>query len=141
MRLHVVLGAVHKLRHPGRGREGVGQMLTLDDMGGNWKFIEKAHSILKELFEKQHTKYYELLQSKEALEEEFKIEEQKLQNQSRICDACGNCRKTFQSSSDIKRHIRTIYSKEFWYLFFQIWILVIVVNFCLIFLFFEEYQL
>ena len=27
------LGAVHKLRHPGRGREGVCQMLTLDDMG------------------------------------------------------------------------------------------------------------
>ena len=27
------LGAVHKIRHPGRGREGVGQMLTLDDMG------------------------------------------------------------------------------------------------------------
>ena len=28
------LGAVHKLRHPGRWREGVGQMLTLDDMRG-----------------------------------------------------------------------------------------------------------
>ena len=34
------LGAVHKLCHPGRGREGVGQMLTLDDMaerGGQGK--------------------------------------------------------------------------------------------------------
>ena len=74
--------------------------------------LERTHNILKELFENQHVKYFNLLKSKELLEEEIQTQVRKFRNKASICESCEICKKISKTQSYLKKHIPTIYSKE-----------------------------
>ena len=74
--------------------------------------IEKGHKILKDLYEKQNIKYFNLLENKKALEESLENQERKLKIKTAICDACDICNKTFRNRTSLKKPTKTIYSKE-----------------------------
>ena len=74
--------------------------------------LDKTHRILKDLYEKQNTKYFNLLETKETLEEALQKKEKELKNNNSICDTCTFCKKTIKDGNVVKKHIRTIYSKE-----------------------------
>ena len=73
--------------------------------------IENTHNILKDLYEAQHKKCFNLLRQKEALEEEIKNKERESKLKAGLCETCVYCRKYSKPKTDLQRH-RTIYSKE-----------------------------
>ena len=74
--------------------------------------LERTHNILKELFENQQVKYFNLLISKELLEEEIQTQVRKFKNKASICDSCEICKKMLKTRSELKKHKPTIFCKE-----------------------------
>ena len=74
--------------------------------------LDKTHRILKDLYEKQNTKYFNLLETKEALEETIQKKENELKRKNSLCNSCPFCKKNNKTGQVYKTHIKTVYSKE-----------------------------
>ena len=74
--------------------------------------LQNIHNILKDLYEKQHVKYYTLVETKEMLEKLLEKQVKELKDKNKIINECVNCKKSCNTGSGLKRHAKTIYSKE-----------------------------
>ena len=52
------------------------------------------------------------MEIKKALEESLENQKRRLKIKTDICDACDICKKTFKNRTSLKKHNKTIYSKE-----------------------------
>ena len=76
--------------------------------------LKNTHNILKDLFKSQHQKYYTLLETKEMLDKLFEKQTKDLTKKNKIINDCAICRKSLNSGNNMKKHSKTIYSKECW---------------------------
>ena len=74
--------------------------------------LKNTHNILKDLFENQHKKHYNLIETKEMLDKLFEKQTKDLTNKTKIINECVTCRKTLINGNSLKKHSKTIYSKE-----------------------------
>ena len=75
--------------------------------------LERTHHILKDLYETQHKKHYNLLQAKESLEEALKDKESEIQKNTTLCKTCVFCQNAFKTRGNLTKHKKTMYSQEY----------------------------
>ena len=66
--------------------------------------IKLTHDILKDLYEKQHNKYYALLETKEMLEASLETKQKELKAKNMIREKCDDCGELSKTNSSLKKH-------------------------------------